>query len=102
MSRNAAMFTSQKKLLPFPALLDEIQEYMSINYRELMSSLDSKNGAQFRSYIQQYLTEKEYGVEGYDNDRLLDKLYDEMAGFSFLSQYIDMRVDVVEEVNINA
>jgi len=96
------MFTSQKKLLSFPTLLDEIQEYMSFNYRELMSSLDNKNGIQFRSYIQQYLTEKEYGVEGYDFDQLVEKLYDEMAGFSFLSQYIDMRVSGVEEVNINA
>ena len=102
MSRNAAMFTSQKKLLSFPTLLDEIQEYMSFNYRELMSSLDNKNGTQFRSYIQQYLTEKEYGVEGYDFGQLVEKLYDEMAGFSFLSQYIDMRVPGVEEVNINA
>lgn len=102
MSRNAALFTSQKKTLPFPLLLDEIQQYMSEKYRELTSNLDSKNGEQFRSYIQQYLTEKEYGVEGYDFDQLVEKLYDEMAGFSFLSQYIDMRVPGVEEVNINA
>jgi len=102
MARNTAMFTSQKKALPFPVLLDEIQQYMSEKYRELTSNLDSKNSTQFRSYIEQYLAEKEYGVEGMTTDQLVNKLYYEMAGFSFLSQYIDMRVPGVEEVNINA
>ncbi len=102
MSRNATMFTSQNKILQFPALLDQIQRYMSEKYRELTSNVDEKSKTQYKSYIQQYLTEKECGVDGYSFDELVDKLYDEMASFSFLSKYIDMRIPNVEEVNINA
>lgn len=102
MSRNATLFTSQNKIMQFPVLLDKIQRFMSENYRELTSKVDSKNKSQFKSYIEQYLAEHEYGVEGYSFDQLVEKLYDEMAGFSFLSKYIDLKVPGVEEVNINA
>lgn len=51
-------------------------------------------------YIAKYLTDYNINVEGFDFDGLIDRLYAEMAEFSFLTQYLFS--DDVEEININS
>lgn len=48
----------------------------------------------------QYLVKRKYAIEGLTTDGLCDKLYEDMAGYSFLKQWIYK--PGVEEVNINA
>jgi pilus assembly protein CpaF len=100
---NRTLFQSQTETLDFPVLLDRIQSYMSEHYRDLVAhSEDEKNRPQFLAFIRQYLTDHKYGVTGYSFEDLVNRLYDEMAGFSFLTKYINLSVPDVEEININS
>jgi pilus assembly protein CpaF len=80
----------------FP-LLNKVQKHISEKYSASLSQKD-KYG-QLKSYIDQYLHEKEYEVEGLNFKELSDKLYSEMAEYSLLTKYLD-RKDI-EEININ-
>lgn len=102
MNRNAAIFNSQSKEMEYPDLLSDIQHYMSEKYRDLMSKTSGNNKTQVESYIRQYLKENECGVKGYSFDELVNKLYDDMTGFSFLTKYINLKTADVEEININS
>ena len=53
-----------------------------------------------KSIIRQYLIRQKYSVSGYDTDSLTERLYEDMAGYSFLRKWIYR--DGVEEININA
>jgi pilus assembly protein CpaF len=99
---NRTIFQSQTKSFEFPVLFDQIQNYMSEQYRDLLSNADDINRPQFLALIRQYLTEQKCGVPGYDFETLVEKLYDEMAGFSFLTKYVNLSVPDVEEININS
>ena len=80
----------------FP-LLNKVQKHISEKYSASLSEKD-KYG-QLKSYIDQYLHEKEYEVEGLNFKELSDKLYSEMAEYSILTKYLN-RKDI-EEININ-
>ena len=53
-----------------------------------------------KNIIRQYLIRQKYSVSGYDTDSLTERLYEDMAGYSFLRKWIYR--DGVEEININA
>ncbi|WP_020072461.1 ATPase, T2SS/T4P/T4SS family [Faecalispora sporosphaeroides] len=100
MSRN--LFQTQQKCLSFAEVFNHTQNFMFQKYKELLSGDAEKSKNQLEAYTKQYLTEQGYEVEGYSFDDLVDKLIDEMTGFSFLSQYLDFRIKDVEEININS
>lgn len=96
------LFKKQSKILSYNELLDRIQPYMSEQYRDIMVNANDNNKTQIMSYIRQYLTENDIGVENYSFEELAEKLYDDMSGFSFLTKYINLEVNDVEEININS
>lgn len=100
MSRN--LFQTQQKSLSFAEVFNHTQNFMFQKYKELLSGDAEKSKNQLEAYTRQYLTEQGYEVEGYSFDDLVNKLIDEMTGFSFLSQYLDFRIPNVEEININS
>ena len=65
MSRNDLLFKKQSKILSYNELLDRIQPYMSEQYRDIMVNANDNNKTQIMSYIRQYLTENDIGVENY-------------------------------------
>lgn len=72
----------------FP-LLNKVQKHISEKYSASLSEKD-KYG-QLKSYIDQYLHEKEYEVEGLNFKELSDKLYSEMAEYSILTKYLNRK-----------
>ena len=54
---------------------------------------------QLKTYIEKYLRDKGYTVEGLSFQNLTDKLYCEMAEYSLLTKYLGR--DEIEEININ-
>ena len=74
-----------------------VQEYISQNYAAALS--DKKKLGQLRSYIDKYLNDTGYTVEGFSSDELSRRLYSEMAEYSILTQYLGQ--DKIEEININ-
>lgn len=85
------------KQISFVSLLQMVQEYISQNYAAALSDKAKLN--QLRSYIEKYLHDTGYTVEGYTAEELSKKLYSEMAEYSVLTKYLGR--DEIEEVNIN-
>lgn len=83
--------------IDFVSLLHKSQEYISENYAAALS--DRSKIMQLRSYIEKYLHDSGFEVEGMTFRELADKLYSEMAEYSVLTKYLGR--DEIEEININ-
>ena len=83
--------------IDFVSLLHKSQEYISENYAAALS--DRSKVVQLRSYIEKYLHDSGFEVEGMTFRELSDRLYCEMAEYSVLTKYLGR--DEIEEININ-
>ena len=81
----------------FVTLLQMSQEYISQNYAAALS--DKRKLGQLRSYIDKYLHDTGYTVEGYSSEDLSKRLYSEMAEYSILTPYLGK--ESIEEINVN-
>ena len=86
-----------ERAIKFYPLLQMVQEYISQNYAAALS--DRRKIGQLRSYIDKYLNDTGYTVEGLTREQLSKKLYSEMAEYSILTPFLSK--DSVEEININ-
>lgn len=84
----------------FPEVLKDVQEFVSKQYTTLISDKPEEQKEQIKSYITKYLLDKRLDVDGYSLDNLVERLYSEMAEFSFLTKYLMAKN--VEEININS
>jgi len=95
------LFFGPSTVKDFPSVLNEVQEYISIKYASLL--LDSRKDdvkQQIKFYIQKYLADNRVTADGMTEDELINRLYVEMAEFSFLTKYIFGTG--IEEIDINA
>lgn len=83
--------------ISFVPLLHKVQQYISEHYAASLS--DSSKYGQLRSYIEKYLYDNGYTVEGMSFRELSEKLYSEMAEYSVLTKYLGR--DEIEEINVN-
>lgn len=83
--------------IDFVTLLSLVQQHISEHYSASLAN--SKKFEQLRSYIDKFLRDKHYAVEGMTLRQLSDKLYSEMAEYSILTQYLGR--DDIEEINLN-
>lgn len=86
------------RIIEFVPLLESVQEYISSRYAAALT--DEAKQAQLRSYIEKYLRDCQYEVDGFSQDKLIDKLYREMAEYSVLTPFLGK--DNVEEINVNS
>ena len=93
-------FDTARNKKTFPEVLTEIQEYIAGKYSTLVTDNPEEQRQQITAYIAKYLNDYRLGVEGLSNDELIDRLYDEMAEFSFLTKYLF--ATNIEEININS
>ena len=84
----------------FSDVLAMVQEYLSGKYSALITRSAAEQKQQITAYISKYLTDNSLSVEGMGFDALVERLYTEMAEFSFLTEYLFS--NNVEEININA
>lgn len=102
MNNIAGLYLSNSGSMEFPKLLDRVQTYLSENYKELMAEGGSKNPQQTKAYIRQYLSAQRLSVDGMNPDQTVDRLYREMAEFSFLTPYLNFEIKDVEGIEINS
>ena len=81
----------------FMTMLRMTQEYISKTYAAALS--DARKRDQLKKYIEKYMHDTGYVVDGYSFGELADKLYCEMAEYSVLTQYLGQ--PKIEEININ-
>jgi len=85
-----------KRTIDFVALLENTQQYISSRYSAALTGDQS----QLSSYIEKFIRDNEYEVEGISNEKLIPKLFSEMAEYSILTPFLGK--DNIEEININA
>jgi pilus assembly protein CpaF len=99
-NKYSAFFSDEGVQKPFADVLPEVQEYISSKFSTLITDNPEEQKKQICAYIAKYLTDSQISVDGYDFDGLIERLYVEMAEFSFLTQYLFS--NDVEEININS
>lgn len=87
-----------QKHIDFVPLLSMVQEHISSRYAAALS--DKNKLPQLKSYIDKFLRDGGYVVDGLSQSDLSDRLYSEMAEYSILTKYLGK--DNIEEININA
>lgn len=98
MSKAALFFQTQKT--SFQEVLKDVQEYISSKYSSFVDCNKEAQVKQLKMYISKYLTDYQLSVEGYTTEELVNKIYQEMSEFSFLTPYLFSKD--VEEININS
>ncbi len=93
------IFNTKSNEKIFSDILKEVQEHVSNKYSTLISNHPDKQKDQLKSYINKYLQDNGLSCSGFDFDELVEKLYSEMAEFSFLTEYLFS--NDVEEINVN-
>lgn len=90
--------------LTYDQILEDVQRYFSENHATTIAEAGEENTGRavtvLKELMVQYLVKRKYAVEGLSTQELCEKLYEDMAGYSFLKKWIYR--PGVEEVNINA
>lgn len=87
-----------ERTIDFVPLLSNVQKFISSRYSAALTQEDKQS--QLKPYIEKYIRDYEYRVEGLSTEQLTDKLYSEMAEYSVLTPFLGK--ENVEEININA
>lgn len=94
------IFDAPQNRRSFDELLHEVQEYISCKYALLITDEADQQKDQIKAYITKYLTDYSLDVKDESQEELVERLYAEMAEYSFLTKYL-FRNDI-EEININS
>ena len=84
--------------IDFWHLLALTQEHISEHYAATLT--DQEKLPQLKNYIEKYLRDMKYSVEGYTGGELIDAIYCEMAEYSVLTKYLGS--PQLEEINVNS
>ena len=95
-----ALLFSQPKSKSFEEVLKKVQEYISSKYSTFTIVDKEAQTKQLKMYISKYLMDYKLSVEGYSTEKLIEKIYQEMSEFSFLTPYLFSKE--VEEIRINS
>lgn len=101
---NNEKFFNQKEKYRFKDALEEVQNFMANKYSSLLKDNEDEKdkSVQIKSYIKQFIISKKIEVDNLSQDELVNKLYRDMAQYSFLTDYLDENRSDIEEININA
>lgn len=102
---NDIFFTpAENSGLTYEAILEDVQRYFSENHASIIAGTGDGGTERASSVLKelmvQYLVRRKYSLQGCTTEELCNKLYEDMAGYSFLKKWI--YAPDVEEVNINA
>ena len=90
--------------ITYEQILEDVQRYFSENHASTIAEAGEGDAQRastvLRELMVQYLVKRKYSIAGMSTEELCDKLYENMAGYSFLKKWIYQ--PGVEEVNINA
>ena len=81
---NDIFFQQKTTGVDYHALLEELQKYLSDHHAKAISGEGRDAPALMKNIIKQYLIKQRYSVDGYSTEGVVDRLYEDMAGYSFL------------------
>ena len=90
--------------LTYDQVLEDVQRYFAENHASTIAEPGEANAERATSLLKElmehYIVKRKYALDGLSTKELCSKLYEDMAGYSFLKKWIYK--PGVEEVNINA
>lgn len=88
--------------IPYDKILEDVQRYCTEYHADKLSSEGDPEKARslLKEFIASYVLKCRYSLDGFTQEELTEKLYEDMAGCSFLKKWIYM--PGIEEVNINS
>lgn len=86
--------------IPYDELLTAVQNDITAHHAKEVSAGGGNAGEVMKTLIGRYLDASKARVRGFTADQLVSRLYEDMAGYSFLRKWIYR--DGVEEININS
>ena len=90
--------------LTYDQVLEDVQRYFAENHASTIAEAGEGNAERATTLLKelmvQYIVKRKYAIEGLSSEELCEKLYEDMAGYSFLKKWIYR--PGIEEVNINA
>ncbi len=90
--------------LTYEQILEDVQRYFAENYASTIAGAGDggteKAEELLKELMVQYCVKRKYAVDDITSEELCDKLYEDMAGYSFLKKWIYK--PGIEEVNLNA
>ena len=90
--------------LTYEQILEDVQRYFAENHAATIAEAGDGNTDRASSLLKelmvQYIVKRKYAIKGLNTEELCEKLYEDMAGYSFLKKWIYK--PGIEEVNINA
>lgn len=99
MSNATLALGRRRKEREFSDILKDVQEYVSGKYSTMISDDPNEQKEQIKSYITKYVMDYGMAAENATTEALVERLFVEMAEFSFLTKYLYSKD--VEEININ-
>ena len=87
--------------LSYEQILEDVQRYFAENHAVAIAGEGDKGGELLQELMTQYLVKRPVHCRGPVHRRMVERLYEDMAGYSFLKKWIYLTPGV-EEVNINA
>ena len=88
----------------YDQVLEDVQRYFAENHASTIAEAGESNAERATTLLKelmvQYIVKRKYAIEGLTTEELCEKLYEDMAGYSFLKKWIYK--PGIEEVNINA
>ena len=90
--------------LTYDQVLEDVQRYFAENHASTIAEAGEGNAERATTLLKelmvQYIVKRKYAIEGLTTEELCEKLYEDMAGYSFLKKWIYK--PGIEEVNIKA
>lgn len=100
-SLNDMFFSDASGQQPYEEILADVQKFCTAHCASVLASQKADEAEQsLRQAIMQRIREKHYALEELDTGHLANRLYEDMAGYSFLRKWIEQ--EGIEEVNVNA
>ena len=90
-SLNELFFNSaQAKGITYDEILADVQQYCTNNHADTLSGEGNQEKAKslLQEFILQYIIKRNYAVVGLGLEDLCDRIYEDMAGCSFLKNWI--------------
>ena len=78
--------------------LEETQLYISKYYATALTDEDKHD--QLKAYIEKFVLDNGYMVDGFTDEELVNRLYSEMVEYSILTPYLG--APDIDEINVNA
>ena len=106
MKNDLQSYLSAKKSVNggYPDVLAAVQAYMSNTYENLLSAeMNQADTKLVKEYIKQYLVTHKIVVDDFTEEELCDKLFSDMAEYSFLTKLLRNAEKMhLEEIDINS